>query len=137
MANSQSRRVAERLAADAGLAVPAPEHNHDSNPLFHVWSPAHPALEQYFERVLGEANAQVLAYDELLWNADAPKAGVVAPLSFLESVELHGASSDYEHVELEGREVGTRFTSFSASPSGPTVSSFRPRAFAAAITRSL
>ncbi len=73
-----SRRVAERLAADAGLAVPAPEHSHDSNPLFHVWSPAHPALEQYFERVLGEANAQVLAYDELLWNADAPKAGVVA-----------------------------------------------------------
>lgn len=73
-----SRRVAERLAADAGLAVPAPEHHHDSNPLFHVWSPAHPALEQYFERVLGEANPQVLAYDELFWSAEAPKSGVLA-----------------------------------------------------------
>lgn len=39
------------------------------------------------------------------------KAGVVAPLSFLESLELHGAISDYEHVELEGGQVGTRFTS--------------------------
>ena len=39
------------------------------------------------------------------------KAGMYEPLSFLESVELHGASSDYEHVELEGREVGTRFSS--------------------------
>lgn len=39
------------------------------------------------------------------------KAGVYEPLSFLESVELHGAYSDYEHVELEGQQVGTRFTS--------------------------
>jgi long-chain acyl-CoA synthetase len=72
-----SRRVAERLAADAGLAVPAPDHPGEGNPLFHVWSPAHPALEQYFERVLGESNPQVLAYDELLWSAEAPKAGVI------------------------------------------------------------
>lgn len=39
------------------------------------------------------------------------KAGVYDPLSFLQSVELHGAYSDYEHVELEGDEIGTRFTS--------------------------
>ena len=39
------------------------------------------------------------------------KAGVYEPLSFLESVELHGAYSDYEHAELEGHEVGTRFAS--------------------------
>ena len=39
------------------------------------------------------------------------KTGVYEPLSFLESLELHGAYSDYEHVELEGHQVGTRFTS--------------------------
>jgi len=39
------------------------------------------------------------------------KAGVYDPVSFLESLELHGAYNDYEHVELEGSEIGTRFSS--------------------------
>ena len=39
------------------------------------------------------------------------KAGVYNPVSFLESVNLRAAWSDYEHVELEGGQVGTRFTS--------------------------
>ncbi len=38
------------------------------------------------------------------------KAGVYNPVSFLESVNLRAAWNDYEHVELEGGEVGTRFT---------------------------
>ncbi|GAB3514524.1 TonB-dependent receptor [Pseudoxanthomonas daejeonensis] len=48
---------------------------------------------------------------DLVQNRVELKAGVYEPVSFLESVELHGAYSDYEHVELEGREIGTRFTS--------------------------
>jgi iron complex outermembrane receptor protein len=39
------------------------------------------------------------------------KTGIYEPASFLESLELHGAWNDYEHVELEGGAVGTRFTS--------------------------
>ena len=38
------------------------------------------------------------------------KAGVYNPVSFLESVNLRAAWNDYEHVELEGGEVGTRFS---------------------------
>lgn len=38
------------------------------------------------------------------------KAGVYNPVSFPESVNLRAAWNDYEHVELEGGEVGTRFT---------------------------
>ena len=38
------------------------------------------------------------------------KAGVYNPVSFLESVNVRAAWNDYEHVELEGGEVGTRFT---------------------------
>ncbi|ADV28084.1 TonB-dependent receptor [Pseudoxanthomonas suwonensis 11-1] len=39
------------------------------------------------------------------------KGGIYNPASFLERIDFHGAWSDYEHVELEGHEVGTRFTS--------------------------
>jgi Outer membrane receptor proteins, mostly Fe transport len=39
------------------------------------------------------------------------KGGVHAPLAFLERVDFHGAWTEYEHLELEGHEVGTRFTS--------------------------
>ncbi|PZQ26503.1 MAG: hypothetical protein DI562_14745, partial [Stenotrophomonas acidaminiphila] len=38
------------------------------------------------------------------------KAGVYNPASFLESINLRAAWNDYEHVELEGDEIGTRFT---------------------------
>ena len=39
------------------------------------------------------------------------KAGLFDPAPFLERIDLHGAWSDYEHIELEGGVVGTRFTS--------------------------
>src|SRR5690606_16678816 len=39
------------------------------------------------------------------------KAGVFDPAPFLERIDFHGAWSDYEHIELEGGVVGTRFTS--------------------------
>jgi len=39
------------------------------------------------------------------------KGGIYAPAAFLDRIDFHGAWSDYEHVELEGGEVGTRFTS--------------------------
>lgn len=39
------------------------------------------------------------------------KGGVYAPTAFLERVDLHGAWSDYEHLELEDGLAGTRFAS--------------------------
>ncbi|WP_372012359.1 TonB-dependent receptor [Pseudoxanthomonas sp. 10H] len=48
---------------------------------------------------------------DLVQNRVELKAGIYDPLAFLQSLELHGAYNDYEHVEFEGREVGTRFTS--------------------------
>ena len=38
------------------------------------------------------------------------KAGVYAPVSFLKSLNLRAAHTDYEHVELEGGAPATRFT---------------------------
>lgn len=37
------------------------------------------------------------------------RAELLDPLSFLESVKVRGSIADYEHVEEEGGEVGTRF----------------------------
>lgn len=39
------------------------------------------------------------------------KGGVYVPTAFLERVDLHGAWSDYEHLELEDGLAGTRFAS--------------------------
>jgi long-chain acyl-CoA synthetase len=55
-----SRKVAERLAGEAGLAVPVSDDEDDINA---VWSPAHPALANHLGR-------WVLAYDELLTEPD-------------------------------------------------------------------
>ena len=38
------------------------------------------------------------------------KAGIYEPLSFLQSLNLRAAHTDYEHVELEGGSPATRFT---------------------------
>ena len=38
------------------------------------------------------------------------KAGIYQPLSFLQSVNLRAAHTDYEHVEIEGGTPATRFT---------------------------
>jgi iron complex outermembrane receptor protein len=55
----------------------------------------------------GEENVRI----DMIQNRVELKAGVYDPLPFLQSLELHGAWNDYEHVELEGGEIGTRFTS--------------------------
>ena len=38
------------------------------------------------------------------------KAGIYEPLSFLQSLNLRAAHTDYEHVEIEGGTPATRFT---------------------------
>lgn len=38
------------------------------------------------------------------------KAGIYDPLPFLQSIGLRAAHTDYEHAELEGEEVATRFS---------------------------
>ncbi|HEY5922408.1 MAG TPA: AMP-binding protein [Kofleriaceae bacterium] len=65
-----SRKVAERLAGEANLAIPvgAEEDDDDVNV---VWSPAHPALAQFLGR-------PVLAFDELLTEPDV-SVGAVRP----------------------------------------------------------
>jgi long-chain acyl-CoA synthetase len=60
-----SRKVAERLAGEAGLAIPVGPSDEDEDDISIVWSAAHPALAQYF-------GIRVLAYDELLATPDAP-----------------------------------------------------------------
>jgi long-chain acyl-CoA synthetase len=67
-----SRKVAERLASEANIALPID----DEADLMHVWSPAHPALQEYFaNQGLG---AKVMAYDELLTEPDV-SVGAVRP----------------------------------------------------------
>ncbi len=86
-----SRRVAERLCADAGLAIPDGPDTDDEG----QWSPAHTALAAYLQRALGApgepaAAPRVLAFDELLAPAPAgaarlrptPKADTVASIIF-------------------------------------------------------
>ena len=64
----------------------------------------------------GEADHDDEAHEEgavridMTQNRFDMKAGVYEPVSFLQSINLRAAWNDYEHVELEGGEVGTRFT---------------------------
>jgi long-chain acyl-CoA synthetase len=67
-----SKKVAERLAGEAGLAIPVGDEEDD--PIEVVWSPAHTALGEYLKKHVPSAPA-VLAYDELL----SPDAAPVAP----------------------------------------------------------
>jgi len=62
-----SRKVAERLAGEANLAIPVG----DDDDATVVWSPAHTALGEHFGR-------RVLAYDELLTEPDV-SVGAVRP----------------------------------------------------------
>lgn len=62
-----SRKVAERLAGEANIALPIGDDDEDFSV---VWSPAHPALGEYFGRQ-GLA-CRVLAYDELFAEPDQP-----------------------------------------------------------------
>jgi iron complex outermembrane receptor protein len=63
--------------------------------------------EGHEEEEHGEENVRI----DMVQNRVELKAGAYDPLPFLQSVELHGAWNDYEHVELEDGAVGTRFTS--------------------------
>ncbi len=67
-----SRKVAERLASDANIALPL----NDEADVTVVWSPAHPALQEYLANQ-GLA-ARVLAFDELLTEPDV-SVGAVRP----------------------------------------------------------
>ena len=69
-----SRKVAERLAGEAGLAVPIGDGEGDP---MAVWSPAHPALGGWLAQQPG-VTARVLAFDELLAEPDVA-VGAVRP----------------------------------------------------------
>jgi long-chain acyl-CoA synthetase len=69
-----SRKVAERLAGEAGLAVPLGDDADDPAAL---WSPAHPALGGWLAAQPGVAT-RVLAFDELLAEPDVA-VGAVRP----------------------------------------------------------
>ncbi len=69
-----SRKVAERLAGEANLAIPVGDDNDDATV---VWSPAHTALGEWFGKQL-ETQPRVLAYDELL-TEPAVSVGAVRP----------------------------------------------------------
>ena len=66
-----SRRVAERLAGEANIALPVPLDGDDDPTV--VWSPAHGALEP----LLG---TRVLAYDQLLAEPDVSVGAVRPPV---------------------------------------------------------
>lgn len=69
-----SRKVVERLAGEAGLAVPIGDGEGDPTA---VWSPAHPAVGGWLAQQAG-AEARVLAFDELLAEPDV-SVGAVWP----------------------------------------------------------
>jgi long-chain acyl-CoA synthetase len=70
-----SRKVAERLAGEANLAVPIDGADGDAEV---VWSPAHPALGTWLGKQPGHEGARVLAFDELLSEPDV-SVGAVRP----------------------------------------------------------
>ncbi|HWU90139.1 MAG TPA: AMP-binding protein, partial [Kofleriaceae bacterium] len=74
-----SRKVAERLAGEAGLAVPVGEGDGEGEGgLPALWSPAHPALGGWLAQQPGCDAVRVLAFDELLAEPDVA-VGAVRP----------------------------------------------------------
>jgi len=69
-----SRKVAERLAGEAGLAVPVDDSDDDADA---VWSPAHPALGNWLARQRGDHQAATVGSAD---PRDATRGGV-SPLS--------------------------------------------------------
>ncbi|HSD89914.1 MAG TPA: AMP-binding protein, partial [Kofleriaceae bacterium] len=69
-----SRKVAERLAGEANLAIPVGNED-DEDDVNVVWSPAHTALGEWFGK---QVETRVLAYDELLTEPDV-SVGAVRP----------------------------------------------------------
>ncbi|HEY6036718.1 MAG TPA: AMP-binding protein, partial [Kofleriaceae bacterium] len=70
-----SRKVAERLAGEANIALPIPEDD-DAPDVMQVWSVAHPAIQEYLANQ--GLDIKVLAYDELLTEPDV-SVGAVRP----------------------------------------------------------
>jgi long-chain acyl-CoA synthetase len=80
-----SRKVVERLAGEANLAVPIDEDSEDDLEAaarggFALWSPAHPAFGHWLAQRADEhgVSARVLAFDELLTEPEV-SVGAVAP----------------------------------------------------------
>jgi len=71
-----SRKVAERLAGEANLAIPVGDDD-EADDATVVWSPAHVALGEYLGKQL-ETSPRVMAYDELLTEPDV-SVGAVRP----------------------------------------------------------
>ena len=71
-----SRKVAERLAGEANLAMPVGDDEDDADV---VWSPAHPALGELLRR--RASTTRVLAFDELLDRARCRRSARCAPTS--------------------------------------------------------
>lgn len=67
-----SRKVAERLAGEAGLAIPVGD---DEDSVNVVWSPAHTALNEHMGTL---TETRVMAFDELLTEPDV-SVGAVRP----------------------------------------------------------
>ncbi|NVB82260.1 MAG: AMP-binding protein [Kofleriaceae bacterium] len=67
-----SRKVAERLAGEAGLAIPVGDDEDNVNA---VWSPAHTALNEHMGKL---TETRVMAFDELLTEPDV-SVGAVRP----------------------------------------------------------
>jgi long-chain acyl-CoA synthetase len=70
-----SRKVAERLASEANIALPIPEDD-EAPDVMQVWSVAHPALQEYLTNQ--GLDVRVMAYDELLTEPDV-SVGAVRP----------------------------------------------------------
>jgi long-chain acyl-CoA synthetase len=74
-----SRKVAERLAGEAHLAVPiGDDEDGQGGELPALWSPAHPALGGWLAAQPGCEAARVLAFDELLAEPDVA-VGAIRP----------------------------------------------------------
>lgn len=94
-----SRLVAERLAKEAGLAGELTEPSNDERvDLFRMWSPAHPALQGYFET--SDLAIRVMAFDDLLAEQDIVFIDPHAPVS---SASPSGAS----RTEVKGDSVAS------------------------------
>lgn len=87
----------------SNYGIPAGAHVHAENDHDHD----HDEDEAHDEDEHAEEHVRI----DMVQNRLELKGGVYDPASFLERIDFHGAYSDYEHVELEGSEVGTRFTS--------------------------
>ena len=92
-----SRAVAERLAEEAGLVeVSGGDAAQGGVDLVQTWSPAHPALQSYFES--RDLHLRVLAFDELLAESDVVFVDPQAPIA-----ASHGAARS----EVKGDSVAS------------------------------